>query len=100
MQLIILSLQTQQTKKALKTLKRVNKVECYAFIYLFILFYLFYTIKIIFCMYFLLYTASGGSFVGKSKVNLPLSKVKSIIKSDPDVALTGSDTVYVMTKVS
>ena len=69
------------------------------FIYLFILFYLFYTIKIIFCMYFLLYTASGGSFAGKSKVNLPLSKVKSIIKSDPDVALTGSDTVYVMTKV-
>ena len=51
-------------------------------------------------MYFLLYTVSGGSFAGKSKVNLPLSKVKSIIKSDPDVALTGSDTVYVMTKVS
>ena len=90
--MIILSLQTQQTKK---TLKRVNKVDCYAFI----LFIYFHT-KIIFCVYFLLYTVSGGSFAGKSKVNLPLSKVKSIIKSDPDVALTGSDTVYVMTKVS
>ncbi|XP_003383552.1 PREDICTED: DNA polymerase epsilon subunit 4-like [Amphimedon queenslandica] len=42
----------------------------------------------------------NASYISKSKVSLPLSKVKSIIKSDPDVAMTGSEAVYLMTKMT
>lgn len=51
-------------------------------------------------LFLFLLSADNASYISKSKVSLPLSKVKSIIKSDPDVALTGSEAVYLMTKVS
>ena len=39
--------------------------------------------------------------VAKSRtlVNLPLTRVKNIMKSDPDVALTGQETVLLIAKV-